>query len=499
MTEHSSSHLKCGGVFFRKVLTNIKYCAAADIVTNPISAANLLVRGIRRRKEVGSMNIAGVKSILVEQIMNLNPSLDTICQNPNKDFSRKRKLSFDQVITVILSMKGGPLTNELLDFFECSPDCITSSGFCQQRDKILPEAFYLLFKRFLNTYANKANLKTYKGFRMFAVDGSDVQITPDENDKGTFYPGTNGQRPYALIHLNAFYDLENRIYEDALIQKRNDCDEGQALINMMEKSSISKALIIADRGYESYNTMAHIEEYGWYYLIRIRNSAGIAKGLELPNTDELDMDISMNMTRTLSDEIKRLCEDNCNKYRYVPKNSRFDYLPLLNKKHSEFPFFYTLNYRIVRFKISDTVTETIVTNLPRDTFSIEEIKKIYASRWSIETSFRDLKYTMGMLHFHSKKMVGILQEIYASLIMYNFTELITSLVLIKSGKRKYVYKANFSIAVHMSRVFLQKEIPPPNIEAIIAKNLVPIRPDREYTRKQSRNNRIAICFTYRVA
>ncbi len=38
--------------------------------------------------------------------------------------------------------------------------------------------------------------------------------------------------------------------------------------------------------------------------------------------------------------------------------------------------------------------------------------------------------------------------------MYNFSELITSHVVIEKGSRKYEYKANFSVAVHICRDFL---------------------------------------------
>ena len=445
------------------------------------------------------MDAACVKSILVNQIEKLKIANESVCLSPQKDFSRNRKLSFDQTVSVILGMKGGSIATELLDYYDCDPNCITASGFCQQRSKIRPEAFYLLFKKFLSTYSANAELKTYKGFRLFAVDGSDIQITPNENDPDTYYPGTNGQKPYALVHLNALYDLENRIYEDVQIQKSKCCNEGQALIDMMEKSSISNALVIADRGYESYNLMAHIEEHGWKYLIRIKNSKGILQGLEIPNAKEFDIDISMNMTRKNSNEVKALCKTQRNNFRYVPPTCRFDYLPLLKNSYKEPAVFYEMNYRIVRVQISDTLTETIVTNLPRNKFSPDEIKKLYTARWGIETSFRDLKYTVGMLHFHSKKVEGILQEVYAALVMYNFTEIITSLIVIKSGKRKTVYKANFSIAVHVCRVFLLKEIPPPNVEAIIAKNIIPVRPDREYVRILNKKTKTAISFTYRVA
>ena len=482
-------------------MTSIEQCAVATTghISKPVVATHLLGEDIRKRKEDIVMNVASVKSILVNQIKELKMSAESVCLSSPKDFSRNRKLSFEQTISVILGMKGGSLATELLDYYDCNPNCITASGFCQQRSKIRPDAFYLLFRKFLKTYSANANLKTYKGFRLFAVDGSDIQITPNENDPDTYYPGTNGQKPYALMHMNALYDLENRIYEDVIVQKRNCWNEGQALIDMMEKSSISNALVIADRGYESYNLMAHIEEHGWKYLIRIKNSKGITKGLNLPDSEEFDLDISMNMTRKCSNEVKFLCSTQRNKFRYVPPTCRFDFLPSLKNSYREPATFYKLNYRIVRLKVSETLTETIVTNLPRDMFTAVEIKNLYAARWGIETSFRNLKYTVGMLHFHSKKVEGILQEVYAALIMYNFTEIITSLIVIKSGKRKTVYKANFSIAVHVCRAFLLREIPPPNIEAIIARNIIPVRPDREYVRILNKKTKTAISFIYRVA
>ena len=37
--------------------------------------------------------------------------------------------------------------------------------------------------------------------------------------------------------------------------------------------------------------------------------------------------------------------------------------------------------------------QTIITNLDSVSFPPDELKKLYAMRWGIETSFRDLKYT----------------------------------------------------------------------------------------------------------
>lgn len=44
-----------------------------------------------------------------------------------------------------------------------------------------------------------------------------------------------------------------------------------------------------------------------------------------------------------------------------------------------------------------------MTNLDRTEFPLEEIKELYNKQWVIETSFRELKYAIGLNALHSKK------------------------------------------------------------------------------------------------
>lgn len=57
----------------------------------------------------------------------------------------------------------------------------------------------------------------YKGFRLFAADGSDIQIPYNPNHASSHYPGANGQSPYNLLHLDAIYDLLQCTYQDACL------------------------------------------------------------------------------------------------------------------------------------------------------------------------------------------------------------------------------------------------------------------------------------------
>ena len=185
-----------------------------------------------------------------------------------------------------------------------------------------------------------------------------------------------------------------------------------------------------------------------------------------------------------------------NNYKWIPANTIFDFLPTKNIRQQP-ALFYQLSFRMVRFQITENTYETVVTNLPTDTFPSFELKKLYAMRWGIETSFRELKYTLGLLHFHAKKTEHILQEIFAKLTMYNFSELITSHVVIQKQNRKYTYRANFSAAVHVCRQFFLGNVSPPDVEALIARHISPIRPGRSKPRGLSAKT--AVSFLYRIA
>ena len=438
------------------------------------------------------MNPKQVKNLLVAQIKLVSANAKSFCVDSEKNFSRKRKLTMEKIIAGIIGMGSGSLTNELVDFFNDSSETPTSSAFCQQRCKVSVEAFETVFRLF-----SKKLFDSFKAdLPILAVDGSKIQIPTDPTDADSFFPGTNGQKPYNMVHLNALYDIKHQLYLDAVIQKAKFENEDVALTEMVDRSPLHNALLMADRGYESYNNLSHIQEKGWYFLFRIKDGpTGIKQGLILPDASSYDVNIELNLTRKQTNEVKELLKDK-NHYKFISATKVFDYLPIKNRK-SEPTSFYKLSFRIVRFPLSEDTYETIITNLPSEKYPPGEIKKLYASRWGIETSFRDLKYTMGMLDFHSKKVECIQQEIYAHLTMYNFAEMITSHVVIKKKQRKYIYRANFSVAAHMCRKFYRGITSPPDLETIISRNLVPIRPDRHRDRYQSA--RIFRGFLYRVA
>jgi hypothetical protein len=351
----------------------------------------------------------------------------------------------------------------------------------------LLDTFEFLFCEFNSRFSFE---KKYKGYRLLACDGSDLNIARNPTDTETYFQTLPTDKGFNQLHLNALYDLCNRRYTDAVIQPSRKENESSAMTQMVDRyNGEKKTIFIADRGYETYNIFAHVQEKGMYYLIRVKDGGGgsMVGSFKLPVKKEFDHDMHLSLTRRQTKEVKA----NPTQYKFLPKASPFDYLDL----HKE--NFYTMDFRVVRFAITEDSYECIITNLPHKEFPVKEIKKIYAMRWGIETSFRELKYAIGLSCFHSKKVDYIMQEIYARLILYNYCEIITMNVVIHQKDTRHIYQMNYTIAIHICRYFLRNDIYPPDVETLIQKNLLPVRPGRSDPRKVK--PRSVVSFLYRVA
>lgn len=409
--------------------------------------------------------------------------------NPQSDFTRNRIFTFEETIKCILGMRGNTLNKELYDFFKFSDKYATTSAFVQQREKILPETFEYLFHEF----NNKCNdTKTYCGMKLYAIDGSDLNIPYNENSDTHF--NNNDNKGFNQFHINAMYDLTNKTYKDCIIQPAPMMNEPKSACQMIRRSKLSSnSVILADRGYGALNLLETCNRANVKYLIRVKND-WISEVKEMPMC-EFDKEISIELRTTQTNEDKIAYRNK--KAKYIAGVSKFGKEKKGITWEYESPFIMKL--RIVRFKISDDTYETIVTSLDRFRFPIPKIKEMYHLRWGIETSFRELKYILGLINLHSRKEDLIKQEIFAKLIMYNYSERIVSCVKIKpKQKNKYNYYINFTMAVQICLDYFKGRVTRSNLKELLLRYIRPERPNRQDLRK-IRPKPINIYFTYRIA
>ena len=438
--------------------------------------------------EVRSMNNSKhLKKVLNNAISIVSNSPSLFVFHPETDFIRDRILTFETVIKNIICMETGSLKDELLKLNDYSYTTPTASAFVQARSKIKHDAFVSIFNIFNH---NSQTVKTYKGYRLLAIDGSVLPIDNSITDEDTtLINPIHPEQSYSAFHLNASYDLLECTYNDLIIQGQAKMNENEAFLQLVYRYKGHKAIFIGDRYYESFNGFEHVVHSGNKYLIRVKDihsKSSITRSFGPFLDDEFDIDVSRLLTRRQTNHIKEHPEI----YKFMPQNQPFDYFD----ENKNVP--YEFHTRIVRFKITDDTYECIMTNLSRDEFSIDEIKELYHKRWGIETSFRELKYAIGLSALHSKKRELIKQEIFARLILYNFSQRIIQKIKLKKQKRKYIYQVNFTRAFHIIREFLRKKSGKPlNPESLITNEILPIRPNRSNVRHLKHKD--VVCFNYR--
>ena len=353
--------------------------------------------------------------------------------NPEHDFMRQHqgKLSFYDTIRLIIGMGKGTTNDEIMDYFDMVPDLIPSqSAFNQRRSQISLSAFEYLFSEFSSSFPATTN--KFKDHCILACDGCHVVYTANSEIIEDYNkPRLIDYKGYNHMHLNGFVDVISKAFLD---------------------------IVIADRGYESYDLLFHCELKNLNYVFRVKAPSSSKSLLsyyaaELP--DDLE-EFDVTMKRYFTDKATKVMKDQSDVYRYInPSKNTPHFYELLDRDRRHL---YFMQFRVVKIKTAENTYEYLITNLPHS-FTMDDIKECYRWRWGIEISFRYLKHANGLLYFHSKKTEFLKQEIYANLTLYNFGIFIANEAAEENKKKerkndnKYLYEIDISSALKTARKF----------------------------------------------
>ena len=410
------------------------------------------------------------------------------------DFSRNGKLPPDVLMEFLIGQGSRSTRNELIEAFSFDKDHPSAPALVQKRAKLNPAALRDVLYRFNQSLEPASSDSDY---RFFAADGSTLSFlsTPEFSSDDYFTTQGNSAKGAYSVHLIAFMDLDSNRYSDAVIQPITQKDEYGAFSTIVDRHPLpasAKAVFIADRGFCSYNNMAHVMQRGQFFLFRAKDihSKGLLHHIDFPSDDAFDTSVQLVIVRRQS---KKLSLPPDGYVRFVNKDTSFDFVEYGSDG------FFVLPLRVVRFKLSSGEYQALVTNLPEDDFSPDELKKLYFRRWGIETSFRHLKYTVGLSKFHAKKASFVTQEIWARLISYNFTCAVMDCVRIPVSETKHSYKVSVSAAVLVCRKLILSLIVHSALDVLdlLARELIPIRLNRSFPRLATAHFRRPAYFLYR--
>ena len=434
-----------------------------------------------------------IKQILLSEIEKMGQHREDFCKHPGIDSTRDRKIPFSTLLHFQISMESGSVNHELLKYLNFDAGTPSLSAFYQQRAKLSDDVFQRLFYSFNRHFSPRYLLKGR--YQLLACDGSGFTFTRDPKDTESYHdPSGRSLKGYNQMYLVPLYDLLDKAYTDAVIQpmrKRNEFAALYELIDRHAPCSGTLPVFIADRGFHAYNVFAHAIENGAFFIIRATDTKmQRLLGADLPKEEAFDIRLTRYLTRSHSKK-KYLHPGSADQYRHICQKVAFDYFP------PEGYGGYEISLRVLRFPIGNGTYENIITNIPENESSAEEIKEIYRLRWGIETSFCTLEHAIAAVNFHSKSRQMIAHEIWARLILFDLCSYITGQVTFEKQKRKHIHQVDLSIAFKICRHFLRLHPgeEPLDVEGLIRKRTLPVRPSRNFARQQ--RFQVPVSFTYR--
>lgn len=405
------------------------------------------------------------------------------------DLSRDRKKGTPKkILRLLMQKQGGAMTKEIGDFFGRDGYTPTTSAVYKQRVKIKASYFKAVFENFTTSLFGLCCDRTFHGYHLLAVDGTDISYPANPEEPEYYVEKKDGQKAFNVLHLDALIDVMTGVFLDASTDGTRKKDEQEQGIRLLKKLKGLKAILLADRGYESFNMMANCIEEGLMFLIRVKDvdSNGIASALDLPQEGEFDVKISIDLTNKQTNALVAYAKEHPNELRII-EGKNFDFLPDTTSRN-EPAVMYHLEFRAVRIEVEPGKFVLLFTNLPADEFPPSVLKEMYHARWGIESNFRVLKYVLETLCLTSKWSQLVKQEIYSKLLMHNFVHLVVLLVEFLEQKRKHTHRINITAAAGAVRNYLNGIISAEAMVAYIARHTVPVRDGRKYERKMGKKS-----------
>jgi len=378
-----------------------------------------------------------------------------------KSFSRNRKLSFSNTIHFICSGLRKSISTEIDNFIEEYPylkfPSISKQAFSKARQNISPGAFKELCTLFVNEFYNlKKDLRTWNGFNVLAVDGTSLQV-PDTCECSKYFGFSSNQNKTitAMVSASALYDVLNDIIIDARITRYKTSERAMAkqhIDSISDQISLQNSIVIFDRGYPSYDMFDYLNNEGLFFLMRVSESFKVAQAIE-------DTDAILNYK--FQGEIKKV--------------------------------------RVIKVRISDEITEVLLTNIYDTNISPAQFKELYFLRWGVESKYKELKSSLNIEEFSGTKPIAIEQDFYASIYLSMIAALIkkdADTAIADDNKDKplnsiYQSNRNFILALVFKRLIplLVKSRLRKKILNLILEKSIKIRSQIRSNRSRERKNK----------
>ena len=296
-------------------------------------------------------------------------------------FSRNRTLSMYDILCFIMSSKNKALQTELDEYQEANGgNLVTRQAFSKARENINAYVFEYLNRKLIKKYeTEETNKETHKGYRLLSGDATliDLPNTPDLREIYGYSSCGNSEKTYAKARAMTIYDVLNDLTVSAKLLPYN-AGERTVIHSFADELKASgyydKSILLLDRGYPSFDLYHQLIEHGMNFVVRL---------------------------------------DGCNQQKEFAAVKEGEAIVQVKGKRKR-----TVTLRVVTIMLDSGIQEKLVTNLPTE-FDTQDLKKLYAKRWGIETSYDKLKNKLCVEIFTGETPTSIYQDFYAGILLLN--------------------------------------------------------------------------------
>lgn len=327
---------------------------------------------------------------------------------------------------------------------------ITKEAYLKQRRKLNPEVFKVLNSYYLSNFYNccKNEVKKFKGYLIFAIDGTDFEIPNTKINRDYFGRSANGRTENtARATASGMHDLENDFFVDVSIKPYKTSEIEMAKENILKLKQIidyNKIIIMLDRNYPSIEFFDFLENNNIKFVVRIKKTDYKQEQFLFRNDDDL---VNIELTKSRINKLKRKYPEFCSRMK--------------SKK--------SIELRMVKVKISDKTDEVLLTNLLKEEFNTKDISQLYGRRWGIEISYNTLKNKIKIESFTGFLHSFVYQDFFAQMFIYNILQ--DALHLANSKLKEILYKKQ---VMHNKNYKNDKNINENNAIGLLKEKLVKI-------------------------
>lgn len=422
------------------------------------------------------------------------------CSN---DFSRTSgKLNFYVYALLGISLLKNSLSIELYNLLTNNKlTCITKSAYSQGRYKIQSKFYqawnnlfinlvYDPFKQQSTGLTNSLSLKQWRGYFLEAIDGTSL-VLPQTKELGDYFgkhkngAGKNKIVETVMAKCLLRADLLNNYLLQSEVFKTTESELSicKTWLWQLNSNSIS----IFDRGFGSAAMFAYLVRNNKPFVCRLKTSFNkVVMDFMAGNLTDTEVYFTIGKSETFVNQAlitekdidlaTKVISDTC-----IKKGEK-------------------ALVRLVKVILPSGEIEVLATNLmDKVVITVADLADLYRQRWGVETVIDSLKNQLLMMVFSGLKPEAILQEIYASMFVYNFRnllinqaqELVNEQVKESTRPIKYEQKVNKNVALGVLKtriitLFLVED-PEQIIKELVlffAKNKIPVVPNKPMPKRQ---------------